>query len=382
MPRTKTEASQARTSKVTRLRNLDIPKIHGNDYTTINNNPNVLWNFWQKEEAILGSLAGTERNPWYAAYPGVQYVGNRPESTHIVIAPRRDHFVTPSDLVVEDTAQAAVFIQRFLRPRHKQAYAGYNVGPEKDGSQMWWTWHIHLVRFDEGELIDIANAPRIIWEPWPDQVNDVLEYAFVTRLLSEDRMPQAEQVGLSTLDRFGFASYGSILLRFDPNISPQELATVMCQADREYKQFHGELKEIFFDEKETSAFRKRDPEDMITRLKKYAETWAIPDKAVFPLAIFGEGLPESLPETPTRTSPLKLPNYSAAILRDEQGTYFLFQPHIFRKKASALSSLGIFLDYTLNIDPQSIKDYGDKKARSAQLVKEINASLHPFRAKL
>ena len=88
-----------------------------------------------------------------------------------------------------------------------------------------------------------------------------------------------------------------------------------------------------------------------------------------------EVLPDILPQTPTRNSPLTLPNYSVAIMQDQEGTYFLFQPHIFRKKASALSSLGVFLNYSLDTDPQRVLEYQGKKERNTQLVAQINASL-------
>jgi hypothetical protein len=377
MPKTTAESLHTGTFRVTMPLSLDLPRIHGNDYSTINHGTKVLWNFWEKEQAILGRITGTEQNPWYVAYPGVQYVNNHSNSSHMVIAPRRERFVAPMDLTIDDAAQAAAFALKFLETSKTQAYAGYNIGPEKDGSQMWWNWHIHLVRFGEGELEDITTRPRIIWEPWPSYVEDVMDDIFVRRLSGKDGMPKSDKTKLSDLERFGFSSFGSSLFHFPSDLSPHELATVMQQVDITYKTVHKELKEIFFEQEEIDApFAKRASEEVRIKAKEYADIHELRDQTTQSLVRFAEALPETLPDTPSKNSPLTLPNYSVVILRNQQGTYVLFQPHIFRKKASALSSLGIFLDYKLDTDPQRIKDYEEKKSRNIQLVNQINDSLH------
>ena len=122
--------------QVTAPLSLDLAGMHGNDYSTINRTPHRLWDFWESEGAILGQFGRPDMG-WGIAYPGVQYVQDHPDSVHVVIAPRRDRFVTPRDLSIEDTTQAAVFIQHFLESRDTRAFAGYDIGPELGGSQMW-----------------------------------------------------------------------------------------------------------------------------------------------------------------------------------------------------------------------------------------------------
>lgn len=371
------EALQSGRFRIARPHSLDLPRIHGNDYRTINDSTDRLWEFWRREEAILGTIAGTEDNPWHTAYPGIQYVRNHPDSVHMVIAPERDTRVAPEDLSINDSAKAVAFVQQFLRSRDKHTFAGYNIGPEPNGSQMWWTWHIHLVQFNKGELIEHDKRPRILWEPWPAQIEEIMGDIFVNRLLAGHQVPQAEKMDLAVLERFGFSSVGSTLLRFSPDISAHELATVLRQADIVYKSLHRDLKTIYYQQQyEEMPHTKRENQIIETRLKAYGKQHALHDQTIEYLLNFGtDVLPNDLTGESSANSPLRLPNYSVVLLRDDQGLYVLFQPHIFRKKASALSSLGVFLDYTLDTDPQRVQDYTEKKARYQQLVSEINSAI-------
>lgn len=345
------------------------------DYAAINRHPDFLWRLLEAEDALLGQVAGTEGAPWHAFYPGIHYVNGHPESRHIVISARRNRFITPGELPVSDTEKAAVFVNKFLDSGTGQAYAGYNIGPEPNSSQAWWNWHIHLVRFGEKELKGISTRPRIIWEPWPAHIEQVMGDVFVNRLQATEGVPHAEAVPLSTLDRFGFSSFGSVLLRFEPNISARELATVMKQTDSAYKGLHSDLKNIFFKPEEGEhTFTRRAPEEMRTHLTDYARKHNLQDQTTENLVAFGEtGIPERLPDESIRS----LPNYSVSLLKDEHGMYLLFQPHLRRAKASALSSLGILLDRKFDVDPRRVAEYRRKKELYRGVVQQINDSLQP-----
>lgn len=335
----------------------------------IESDPRFFWELARRHGTFLGEVA----DGWFAMVPENQSVPEQGDGVHLMIAPRREVFVTPSTLTATELEVGASFVLSFLNYARQAfpdqiALAGWNISTDpadrRPRPQSWPNFHIHGMILPS-KLMPLDHFPR----PFRDMGRDSME-SLLSQLMAVDAKDAVEQVSVeSQRENIGqLLPRGGVLYRLRSSES-STVAAAIKQLHQQYQQVHKRVFSVFvenYDEVKDNQWR---------IAYKLRSPWGVGGQII--AAGFSDRLMKALynynlflrdeASVDKERKLYRSPSYSTALFMGQDGApYMFFHPHLVR-----ISGFPHALGIHVRREQQDGASIEDRLARARSLFENL-----------